>query len=45
MVWACQGIILGNNSTDNDRGTKSGMFMAIYMFGSVIDFLSLVLMK
>lgn len=45
MVWACQGIILGNNSTDKDRGTKSGMFMAIYMFGSVIDFLSLVLMK
>ena len=37
MVWACQGIILGNNSTDEDRGTKSGMFMAIYMFGSVFE--------
>ena len=35
MVWACQGIILGNNSNDNDRGKKSGLFMAIYMRGSV----------
>lgn len=35
MVWASQGIILGNNSTDEDRGMKSGMFMSIYMMGSV----------
>ncbi|CBK25319.2 uncharacterized protein [Blastocystis hominis] len=35
MVWASQGIILGNNSNDSDRGKKSGIFMSIYMFGSV----------
>ena len=39
VVWACQGIILGDNATDKDRGTKSGFFLAVYMFGSVSAFI------
>ena len=35
VVWASQGVLLGENSNDNDRGRKSGFFLAVYMFGSV----------
>ena len=35
VVWASQGVLLGENSNDNDRGSKSGFFLAVYMFGSV----------
>lgn len=35
-MFASQGVILGNNSTDEDRGKMSGIFISIYMFGSVV---------
>ena len=35
VVWASQGVLLGENSNDNDRGRKSGFFLAVYMLGSV----------
>ena len=37
IVWASQGVLLGENSNDSDRGRKSGFFLAVYMFGSVCD--------
>ena len=35
-LWTCQVVFLAENSTDEDRGKKSGIFWGIYMIGSIV---------
>lgn len=35
VFWACQGVYLAVNSTDENRGSRAGMFWSVYMSGAV----------
>ncbi|KAK8790573.1 hypothetical protein WA171_002095, partial [Blastocystis sp. BT1] len=36
VFWACQGVYLAMNSTDENRGRRAGIFWSIYMSGAVL---------
>ncbi|KAK8812434.1 hypothetical protein WA158_007668 [Blastocystis sp. Blastoise] len=36
ILWTCELVFLAENSTEADRGWKSGVFWGIYMIGSII---------
>ncbi|KAK8800786.1 hypothetical protein WA588_001618 [Blastocystis sp. NMH] len=36
VFWACQGVYLAVNSTDENRGSRAGMFWSVYMSGAVL---------
>ncbi|KAK8805668.1 hypothetical protein WA158_002324 [Blastocystis sp. Blastoise] len=36
ILWTCEILFLAENSTDEDRGWKSGVFWGIYMSGSIV---------
>ena len=36
VIWSAEGIYLNANSTDKDRGKKSGIFWTLYMTGAAI---------
>ena len=36
VLWTCETMFLAENSTDEDRGFKSGLFWGIYMIGSIV---------
>ena len=35
VFWACQGVYLSLNSSDENRGRRAGIFWSIYMMGAV----------
>lgn len=36
VIWTAEGIYLCGNSTDKDRGKKSGVFWTLYMIGAAV---------